>query len=188
MTQVILIVPDAGPLISLAKIDGLPILLRLGLPIYVVDQVSFEVTREKDRLPDARRIEEWIRAHPRDVNVFETAVGRAAAARRGAGEARQPGQGEAAIAEFLNRLEEVTGDANAPALLLYEDSDVRKSRFVLPENIHVISTWGLRKGLERKGLVTSAAEVWAAIEAAGRKPAREHVDLPGASGGRPTRW
>jgi hypothetical protein len=70
VTRVVLVVPDAGPLISLAKIDGLQILLRLQLPIYLVDQVRFEVTREKSRLVDARRIDEWIAAHPQTVRVL----------------------------------------------------------------------------------------------------------------------
>jgi len=185
--KVVLVVPDAGPLISLAKADCLDLLLRLGFPLYVVDQVRFEVTRNKQFL-DAARIESFIQNHPDSVREFSTAVGQAAAIRREAGEVRQPGQGEAAIAEFLQRLEEVTGDPDSPVLLLFEDSDVRKSRFVLSDNVHVVSTLGLLRGLERRGLIPSTEEVWKQIEAAGRVPSSVPVDQAGVTVKGPTYW
>jgi len=46
MKRVALIMDDAGPLISLGKAKSLDILLKLDLPIYIIDQVYFEVTRE----------------------------------------------------------------------------------------------------------------------------------------------
>ena len=171
MTGAVVVVPDAGPLISLGKASHLEVLLKLELPIYVVDQVVHEVTHDH-RFGDSRRIDAFIKNRPERIGVFETAVGRAAADRRAAGETRQPGQGEAAIAEFLQRLEEVTPDPDATALLIYEDSDIRKSRFILPDTVHVISTWGLLLGLERSGLIASADAIWADIEAAGRRPSR----------------
>ena len=185
--NVVLIIPDAGPLISLGKADSLEILLTLGYPIYVVDQVRYEITRDK-RFVDASRIEGFIRAHASIVHEFVTAVGQAAASRRAAGETRQPGQGEAAIAELLSRLDETTGDPDAPVLLLYEDSDVRKSRFVLPPNVHLVSTWSLLLGLERKGLISSAQDIWAKIEAAGRTPSAISADLPGTTAAGLTYW
>ena len=94
VTRVVLVVPDAGPLISLAKAGSLDVLLDLSLPVYVVDQVRYEVTKDRPRLRDAQAIDDWIDAHQAHVHEFATAVGRAAAARRQAGETRQPGQGE----------------------------------------------------------------------------------------------
>jgi hypothetical protein len=181
--RVVLIVPDAGPLISLGKADRLPILLKLNLPIYVVDQVHYEVTHDK-RFADAVRIERFVRDNPGLVHVFATAVGAAAAERRAAGETgRQKGQGEAAIAEFLNRLDEVT-DADAPVMLLYEDSDIMKSNFVLPGNVHPVGTWPLLLRMEALGLIESAEEIWDEIESAGRKPAKDD-DPDDIAGGPP---
>ncbi len=184
---VVLVIPDAGPLISLAKADHLEVLLTLGYPIYVVDQVKYEVTRDK-RFADASRIERFMRDYANVVHEFVTAVGQAAASRRAGGEIRQPGQGEAAIAELINRLDEVTGDSDAPMLLLYEDSDVRKSRFVLPLNVHVVSTWSLLLGLERKALIPSAQDIWTKIEAAGRSPSAVSLDMPGTTEAGLTYW
>jgi hypothetical protein len=184
---VVLVIPDAGPLISLGKADCLEILLTLGYPIYVVDQVRYEVTRDK-RFTDASRIECFMRDHTSMVHEFATAVGQAAASRRVGGEIRQPGQGEAAIAELLNRLDEITGDPDAPVLLLYEDSDVRKSKFILPSNVHVLSTWSLLLGLERKSLIPSAQDIWIKIEAAGRTPSVVNSDVPGTTDTGLTCW
>jgi hypothetical protein len=85
-------------------------------------------------------------------------------------------------------MEEITGDPATPALLLYEDSDVRKARFILPDHIHVVSTWGLLKGMERKGLVSSASDIWTALESAGRVPSRDDIDQAGVAAGRSTSW
>ena len=169
--RVVLIVPDAGPLISLGKADRLSLLLKLERPIYIVDQVHHKATYDK-RFPDAGRIERFVRDNPDLVHVFATVVGAAAAQRRAAGETgRQKGQGEAAIAEFLNRLDEVA-DADASVMLLYEDSDFLSSNFVLPRHVHPIATWPLLLRMEAVGLIGSAEEIWREIESAGRKPTR----------------
>lgn len=182
--RVVLLVPDAGPLISLAKAGRLDLLLAPGLPVVVADQVVFEATRDV-RHEDARRIAVFLRAHPDAVIRFKTAVGEAAAARRAAGETgRQKGQGEAAVAELLARLDEITRAPDDPVLLLYEDSDIATKGFVLPGNVHLISTKAFLVGLERRGVIASADEVWAAIEAAGRTPAPQAHDRPATGGSR----
>lgn len=176
--RVVLVVPDVGPLISLGHADRLDLLLLLGLPIWIVDQVLHEAT-SNPRFGDARRIAAFVQDHPAAVRVFATAVGEAATARRAAGHAgRQRGQGEAAIAEFLVRLDEVARPDD-PVLLLYEDSDIRQSRFVLPANVHLVSTLALLQGMERRGLIPSAGEVWQAILASGRQPSATSIDRPG---------
>jgi len=185
--SVVLVVPDAGPLISLAKADCLDLLLLPGVPVWIVDQVRFEASGS-DRFPDAIRIDRFIRSHDARIMEFTTAVGLAAAQRRAQGEVRQPGQGEAAIAEFLQRLDEVTGDPDAPVLMLFEDSDIRRSRFFLPDNVHLPSTLAFLRGLERKCLIPSAEQVWSLIAAAGRTPSLADVDLPGATLGNVTSW
>jgi hypothetical protein len=142
------LIPDAGPLISLAKADVLQLLRVLGMPVYVVDQVLHETTFDR-RFEDAVRIDAFVRSSTDLVHVFETAVGKAAAERRAGGETgRQPGQGETAIEELLARLDEITGDPDSPVMLLYENSDIRKSRFVVPENVHVVSTRELLIGMD----------------------------------------
>ena len=171
-----LIIPDAGPLISLGKADRLEVLLKPGLPLYIVDQVLYEATRDP-RHVDARRIAAFVRSNNPAVRTFETEVGRAAAARRAAGETgRQRGQGEAALAEFLARLDEGLDHADDRALLLFEDSDIRTGVFLTGANVDLVSTRALLRWLERRRLIRSAEEIWQAIEAAGREPSAADVD------------
>jgi hypothetical protein len=160
-----LIIPDAGPLISLGKADRLEVLLKPGLPLYIVDQVLYEATRDP-RHVDARRIAAFVRSNSRAV-----------AARRAAGETgRQKGQGEAALAEFLARLDEVLDHPYDRALLLFEDSDIRTGVFLTAANVDLVSTRALLRWLERRRLIRSAEEIWQAIEAAGREPSAADVD------------
>lgn len=181
---VVLLIPDAGPLISLSRADRLDLLLALKLPVVVVDQVMFEVTRDRQH-EDARRIIAFMQLHSSAVHEFQTAVGEAAAGRRTAGEmGRQKGQGEAAVAELLARLDEAIEAPDDPVLLLYEDSDVSTKRFVLPGNVHLISTKAFLVGLERRGIIASADKVWSAIEGAGRSPAPADRDQPAKGGSR----
>lgn len=187
MSRIVLVVPDTGPLISLGKADCLPILLKLDVPIIIVDQVLHEATRDR-RFPDAGRIDAFVQGNPQRVTVFNTVVGEAAAAQRAAfGDGRQRGLGEAAVAEFLARLDEVA-EPDSPVLLVYEDGDLRSARFILPANVHVVSTKALLLGMERRGLVPSAQAIWDRIRTAGRLASEAVVDDPGAGPTGPTRW
>ena len=188
MSQVVLLVPDADPLISLARGGVLDLLLRLNLPIIIPDQVEFEVTR-RDDLRDAQTIKTFCLDNPDRVQIFVTEVGSMAAERRAAGQTgRQRGLGEASIAETLNRLDEIVDDPDAPVLLLFEDDDVRRSSFVVPGNVHVLSTWSLLLGMEHRQLIPPAQSVWDAIVSAGRIPAKTEVDKPGTTPASKTDW
>ncbi len=187
--RVVLVIPDAGPLISLGRADALDLLLRLDLPIYIVDQVRHEATRDSLRFPDANRINDFIRDNQSVVHEFATEVGRMAAAARESGErARQRGLGEAAIAEFLARLDEVVAAPDDPVMLLFEDSDLRRSRFVLPQNVHVVSTMALLLGMQERGLIQSAAEVWQKIAATGRHPFEQQAEVPAVTSAGRSSW
>ncbi|TGO01975.1 hypothetical protein PN36_32870 [Candidatus Thiomargarita nelsonii] len=164
MKRVALIIPDAGPLISLGKAKSLDILLKLELPIYIIDQVYFEVTRE----------------------IIETQVGRLARMEREINpSARQRQLGDAAITDFLTNQVNEFVESSQPVLLLFEDSDLIRMNVVLRENVHMLSTKALLIGMERLGLITSEVNVWENIIAAGRIPSNEIVDqsAPAVLGG-----
>lgn len=180
--RVVLLIPDAGPLISLAKARRLELLLAPGVPVVVADQVAFEATRDT-RHDDARLMSAFLHERRDRVLVFTTTVGDAAATRRAAGETgRQKGQSEVAMAELLARLDEVTVSPDDPVLLLYEDSDIATKRFLLPGNVHLLSTRAFLVGLQHRGAIASVDEVWAAIEASGRLPSLMVRDQPALGG------
>ena len=182
MKRIALVIPDAGPLISLGRADRLDLLLRLDVPIFLVDQVVFEATHSRHH-QDAAQIRVFIQAHAEQVRVVTTFVGAAAAAaRQQKPEARPRGLGEAAIAEFYSRIDEFI-DPNRPVLVLFEDSDIRRITALVRGNVHLLSTWGLLMGMEEVGLIEFAAGVWEAINRSGRHPPTHAVDQPAEAHG-----
>ena len=187
-SKVKLIVPDAGPLIALGRGQVLDLLLALEVPVYIVDQVAYETTKDL-RFPDAVEIKRFITEHVNEVHIVETFVGSALAARRAQGDTkRQKGAGEAAAAELFAGLDEFVGDADAPALMLFEDDDVLSKNMILPKNVHLLSTTGLLFGLEKRGVIPSAEEVLKKINGSGRFPQMAQMDKPGEIGGLKTTW
>jgi len=53
----VVLLPDAGPLITLAYADALDLLLKPGWPIQLVDMVLHEVTRSAT--PTSEKIRQW---------------------------------------------------------------------------------------------------------------------------------
>lgn len=187
MTQVVIVVPDAGPLISLAKAERLDLLLALKLPVYVMDQVYWEATQNRDK-PDALAIAAFVAAHSDLFHIAETETGENARFAREAGRVgkRQSGLGEAAISEFLTGFE--ARFADTAALLIYEDSDFMRKRIVIPDNVHVVSTKSFIYGLQERNLISDAAVIWQSIRNAGRRPSDQQVDYSGRIGLDKTQW
>jgi hypothetical protein len=157
MKRFALIVTDAGPLITLAVAQALDTLLLPKLPVVVPDMVRFEVIRDLAK-PGAQEVADWIRLHEADaVRVASTVVfeeyqilARARPA------TKTSNRGEQAAAEVLDK---ELSDRTDGAILLFEDSAVRKQNFLirLPDEVMVISTSEFLYGLEAAKLLPSAA-------------------------------
>lgn len=187
MTQVVIVVPDAGPLISFANAARLDLLIALKLPVYVMDQVYWEVTRNPEK-PDSKTIAAFVAAHSDLVHIVETETGENARFAREAGHVgrRQSSLGEAAISEFLMGFE--ARFADTAALLIYEDSDFTRRRVIVPDNVHIVSTKSFIYGLQDRKLVDDAAAIWRSINEAGRRPSDEELDQSGRIGSDKTQW
>jgi len=187
MTTVVIVIPDAGPLISLGHANRLDLLTKLGLPIYITDQVAFETTRAINK-PDALAIRNFLSQEPL-VRIEKTSTGENARLVREAGLAtgRQAGLGEASISEFLTDFEARFPDS-AP-LIIFEDSDVKKGKkIVVPGNAHSISTKTFIFGLAERKLISDPETIWQSILDAGRVPMEIEIDIPGAVNGEKTNW
>ena len=57
----IVLLPDAGPLITLAYADALDVLFKPGWSVALVDMVLFEVTR--NHTPTSEKLAQWALAH-----------------------------------------------------------------------------------------------------------------------------
>jgi hypothetical protein len=136
--NVVLVIPDSGPLISLALGNRLGLLLDLGIPIYIVDEVFQECTQDLSR-PGAQSISEFVTHHSDRVHVAQTFVGEMADQVRKKGKSPGRGLGEAAIAEFFANIDRFI-DPQDPVLIVFEDNDMQRINAVVRGNVHLLST------------------------------------------------
>jgi hypothetical protein len=102
---------------------------------------------------------------------------------------RLPHAGETAIGNFFAKIDEII-DPKEPVLIVFEDTKIRRRAGLLQENIHFISTAALLLGMEKAGLIQSADAIWKAMEAAGRTPLKEVIEVAAPRGSRwlPQPW
>jgi hypothetical protein len=154
-----LIVTDASPLITLAAGEALECLTMPGVTVIIPDMVYAEVTEDLARL-GADDVVQWARRHHGQVEIVPTSVFAEFQALRAVNpRTRSRGRGEQAALEVLNAA--VADDADLEAVLVFEDTDVRKRRFVraLPERVMALSTGDLLRELEAAGRIQSADHV-----------------------------
>ena len=180
-TRCVLLIPDSGPLNSLWTAGRLALLTTLDMPIVMVDEIYAEVTGDLS-YPKDREVKAFLDGlKGKDLTVEETFVGNAAKAAREAGTFESGrGLGDAAVAEFMaNGVQKYTTNG-APVLLLFEDADFRNVRFLRkPDNLHLLSTVAMLRGLERSGIIASADDVIKAMtNPESPKRARAFNDLP----------
>ena len=160
------LLPDAGPLITLAYAGQLDLLLRPGWPLRLVDMVLHEVTRNATPTRDA--IAAFTARH--QVAVIETQTLRKHLRQPGgvqAGAPRKAGLGELATQEAINQL--ALSQPPQPAVLLFEDHKIARASFHLPQGTLRVSTRAFLSFLEEKGWLDSAAEVERQAVQAGRR-------------------
>ena len=92
--------------------------------------------------------------------------------------------GELAIVDFMSSEDGLPNyvGVGEPVVILFEDSDMRV--FKKPPNLHLLSTVGLLRGLEKVGVIPSAGEVIHEMTHPSRpdrrpQDARAFTDLPG---------
>ena len=159
-----LLLPDAGPLITLAYAQRLDLLLRPGWPLRLVDMVLHEVTRRDT--PSRAAIEAFVAQYR--PPVIETATLRHYRAQESASAApRKAGLGELAIQEAIHLL--ALQEPTQPVVLLFEDHRIARTSFFLPEGTIRVSTRAFLIFQEEKGWLASAADVEQSAISAGRQ-------------------
>ena len=154
-----ILVPDAGPLITLAYAGRLDLLQQPGWPVHLVDMVLHELTRHstptselivtfvKEQALTVATTEVWRRYQQR---LTDTAAGRGVPPRKA-------GLGELAIQEYMTRLG--LEEPAVSAVFLFEDHKIARASFYLPDNVHRISTRAYLSFLEERGWIISAEEI-----------------------------
>ncbi|MDR3054227.1 MAG: hypothetical protein LBU53_02325 [Zoogloeaceae bacterium] len=162
------LLPDSGPLITLAYAGQLDLLLHSSWSLRLVDAVVHEVTR--NMTPTREAISNFIARH--NIPTIETMTfryyrERMTAASSGGQMPRKSGLGELALQETINQLALL--EPPQPAVLLFEDYEIAGETFYLPEDTLRVSTCTFLEILEENGWLDSAAEVERAAIQAGRQ-------------------
>lgn len=159
----VILIADAGPLITLAYADSLDILFKPGWSVQLVDMVVHEVTRNDT--PTSQKISSWIQDNQIDIKESETYRRYSAALE--AGEApRKANLGELAIQEVMQQF--VLRQTPEVGVFLFEDHKIARTSFVLPESCRKISTRAFLDFLEQHEWIESAHSIERKAILAGR--------------------
>jgi len=154
-----ILVPDAGPLITLAYAGRLDVLQQPGWPVHIVDRVLHELTR--NRTPTSEAIAALVKEHALTVvttEVWQRYQQRLADATAGkSAPPRKAGLGELAIQEYMTRLG--LEEPAVPAVFLFEDHKIAQASFHLPDSVHRVSTRAYLSFLEERGWIASAEAI-----------------------------
>lgn len=154
------LIPDAGPWITLAYADALDLLLKPGWPVAMVDMVLEALTRSQT--PTSQQIVVWVR--DQQIPVLPTEVCRRAAGRR------QRHLGEMAIQETMQTM--AMEQPPRRGVFLFEDHKIARATFLLPPGCLKVTTRAWLLFLERQGWMDSAVAIERRAIEAGRQFSR----------------
>lgn len=158
---VAVVVPDASPILTLSRIGRLDVLGLIQVPIKIIDQVMYEITKP-DNDPNGAAAAGLKQLH-NQIEVIETYIGYGFQARKARGE-KVSGRnlGEIAVDEYATRLAHTTPASFVP-LVLFEDPDVHDLRIARLHGVHLINTSAWLLNLKGLGLLDDAGEIIAQI-------------------------
>ena len=148
----IVLLPDAGPLITLAYADALDVLFRPGWSVALVDMVLYEVTR--NQTPTSEKLAQWAQAHQLPIlptrihERYQLTLSSSSVA------PRKSNLGELAIQESMNNF--ALEDPPKTGVFLFEDHKIARASFIVPDNCRKVSTRAFLLFLEQKGWLASA--------------------------------
>lgn len=170
MAASIALLPDAGPLITLAYADALDVIFKPSWSVELVDMVLHEVMR--NQTPTSERIAAWARENK--LPVLSTKTYRYHQQRASSGEVLQKKSnlGELAIQEAMNDFALTIPPRTG--VFLFEDHKVARASFLLPDNCRKVTTRAFLIFLEQRGWLESAAEIERRAIRNGRNFSRLH--------------
>jgi hypothetical protein len=162
----IALLPDAGPLITLAYADALDLLFKPGWSVMLVDMVLHEVTR--NQTPTSEKLAQWVKSNTLPVRITRTFqhYQRTLAATS----PRKSNLGELAIQEAMNDF--ALEQPPKTGIFLFEDHKIARTGFLVPDNCRKVSTRAFLIFLEQKGWLESATGIERKALQAGRSFSR----------------
>lgn len=181
-----IIIPDAGPINTLAAAGLLDLLLAPpNTEIIVIKSVLNEI------IIRAPEFQQFIEKNGPRIKSICTSICTDDAKKIERGEPIGKGRGDLAIADFiLNFIDDTVG--NSPALVIFEDKKLGRLRDLeqFSENTHFITTAAYLRKLEQEGVIASFDEIWRQIVEKNsspdpkthREPNPMEIDAPARSG------
>ena len=164
MATNIALLPDAGPLITLAYADALELLFKPGWPIVLVDMVLHEVTR--NQTPTSEKLAHWAAGGQVSVRTTRTFQHHQQTLAANSAASRTANLGELAIQETMNDF--ALDQLQQTGVFLFEDHKIARTSFLLPDNCRKISTRAYLLFLAQQGWLASAADIERRAIQAGR--------------------
>jgi hypothetical protein len=166
--DVAVIIPDASPVLTLAGVGQIDLLGRFSVPIRVVDQVYYEITKPAN---DPRgEVAAGLQRLHNQIEVIETNVGVGFQTRRARDPLTPSGNlGEIAVDEYATMLAHTTGPNFVP-LVLFEDPDVMNLRIARLKGVHLLNTTAWLLTLYREGLLPEGLDLVEGINAKRKTP------------------
>ena len=164
MAPNVVLLPDAGPLITLAYADALDLLFKPDWPIVLVDMVLHEVTR--NQTPTSEKLAQWAAAGRVSMRTTRTFAHHQQRLAANPAAARTANLGELAIQETMNDF--ALDQPQQTGVFLFEDHKIARTSFLLPDNCRKISTRAYLLFLEQQGWLVSAADIERRAIQAGR--------------------
>lgn len=183
MKRCTIIIPDSGPFNSLWVAGQLSLLLKLDMKIVVLDAIYDEVTSEPDVYPKDLAVKIFIDSNMPPFVIESTEKGLSERDKVKMGGKRSKNAGDVAIVEFMTSetgLVKYLG-TNEPVAVLFEDADIPNVRFFRkPPNLHLLSTVGMLRGLEKAHVIDSANAIIHEMThpSSADRRGRAFIDLP----------
>lgn len=149
------LLPDAGPLITLAYADSLDLLFRPGWSVALVDMVLHEVTR--NQTPSSEKLAQWVQANKLPALPTRIHAHYQQHVSSNSVPPRKSNLGELAIQEAMNNF--ALEQPPKTGVFLFEDHKIARASFVVPDNCRKVSTRAFLLFLEQKGWLESATEI-----------------------------
>jgi hypothetical protein len=160
----IALLPDAGPLITLAYAEALDLLFKPSWSVVLVDMVLHEVTR--NQTPTSEKLTQWVENNQLPVMATKTCQHYREILAAGSEVPRKSNLGELAIQEAMNDF--ALEKPPKTGVFLFEDHKIARTSFLVPDNCRKVSTRAFLLFLEQKGWLESAAEIERRAILAGR--------------------
>jgi hypothetical protein len=183
--DVAVIIPDASPVMTLARIGRLDLFETFSAPVRIVDQVHYEITKPGND-PDGK-IGAWLARMGNRIEVVETLVGFGFRTKLERGETPKGGNlGEIAVDEYATQLALAAAPAFVP-LVLFEDPDVLETRIARLPRVHLLNTVAWIRALADEGIISDGPQLLEAINAQRRSPMIP-LERPGRTARVQSKW